>query len=212
MSYAIAELNRRVASLIRFGTVSEADYDKARVRVAMGEAESHWLPWITLRAGGDRSWWVPEVGEQVLVLAASGELAQGVVLGSIFQTAHPAPASSPDVDRREYKDGAVIEYDRKTHHLRAEIPGSAELDAEGNISATSKTEISMTAPEIYFNGHSILNGPMSQGQGDNGGSATFGSNVHVAGKITSDDDVVSRVSLNDHQHECSQCGETGPPK
>lgn len=212
MSFAITELDRRVASLIRFGTVSEADYDQARVRVSMGEAESHWLPWLTMRAGGDRTWWAPEVGEQVLVLAPSGELAQGVVLGSLYQSAHPAPASSPDVDRREYKDGAVLEYNRKTHHLKAVIPGSTELETQGNIVAASQTEISITAPQIHFNGQTFVNGSLSQGQGTNGGSATFGSSLHAVAKISTDDDVVARVSLNQHQHDCPHGGETGAPK
>ncbi|MEE9357245.1 hypothetical protein [Candidatus Vondammii sp. HM_W22] len=37
MSYELAEIERRLANLIRLGTVEQADYDKARVRVRSGE-------------------------------------------------------------------------------------------------------------------------------------------------------------------------------
>ncbi len=36
-NFAIAELNRRLANIIRIGLVKEIDYEKARVRVKVGE-------------------------------------------------------------------------------------------------------------------------------------------------------------------------------
>ncbi len=36
-NFAIAELNRRLANIIRIGLVKEVDYEKARVRVKIGE-------------------------------------------------------------------------------------------------------------------------------------------------------------------------------
>lgn len=212
MSYAIAELGRRVANLIRFGTVSAADYDNARVRVAMGEAESDWLPWLTQRAGNDRSWWAPEVGEQVLVLAASGELAQGVVLGSLFQNAHNATAADPSIDRRVYADGAIIEYDRESHTLKATVPGSLEAEvaqnvsvwAGGNVLVESQGKVRIEAPLIELAGEIALLGPVSAG-GASGQALPVvinGSVVHRGGNFMSENDVIaSGVSLKDHPHE-----------
>ncbi|UIJ38965.1 phage baseplate assembly protein V [Desulfobaculum bizertense] len=219
MSFQISELERRLAGLIRFGTVEAADYARARVRVRMGEAVTDWLPWLTLRAGKDRSWWPLEPGEQVLVLSVSGDTSQGVVLGSIFQQAHPAPAASKDLDRREYSDGAVIEYDRAAHRLRANIPGDAELVASGDISANAGknitgiagTKVELTAPSITLNGVIFLNGPLTQGGGSGGGNAEFRGSLRTTGEIHSEDDVTSRVSLNGHTHPCPHGGNTGAP-
>lgn len=36
-NFAIAELNRRLANIIRIGLVKEIDHEKARVRVKVGE-------------------------------------------------------------------------------------------------------------------------------------------------------------------------------
>ncbi len=138
--FELAELARRLANLVRVGTIQEVDASTARVRVQYAETGggpvlTGWLPWITARAGGDRSWWAPEVAEQVLLLAPSGELAQAVVLPALYRQAYPAPESDPDKQTRVYSDGAIVEYDRAAHYLRAVLPGggTAELVADGGV-------------------------------------------------------------------------------
>ncbi len=87
--FEITELNRRLANLIRLGVIDRVDHASARVRVKIGDLLTAWLPWATIKAGKDSAWWAPEKGEQVLVFSPSGDLAQGVVLGAIFQNAFP---------------------------------------------------------------------------------------------------------------------------
>lgn len=159
-SYPLSELDRRLANLIRWGTIEAADYSAARVRVRCGSVVTDWLPWVTARAGGDVSWWAPEAGEQVLILSPSGETGQGVVLVGVFQTAHPAPANTPDVARMVFKDGAIIEYDRAAHKLAATIPGDVMVQATGDITAKAGkeatveagTKIFLTAPQVLVEG------------------------------------------------------------
>lgn len=93
MSYAITELDRRLANMIRVGTIKEVDLDAGLAGVQLGDPddddgdfETDFLPWLVARAGQKRKkWTAPEVGEQVLVLSPSGELSQGFILGGIFQ-------------------------------------------------------------------------------------------------------------------------------
>lgn len=179
MSFTQAELERRLANIISWGTVEEADYPNARVKVRCGGVLTDWLPWMTQRAGGDRSWWAPEVGEQVVLLAPSGELAQAVVLLGVFQAAHAAPADSPDVDRRVYSDGAVIEYDRSAHVLKAEIPGNAQVKAEGTIDGEAGNLISLKAPLIKIFGNVI-----NTGHDGGTGTVTETANRTIEGDVT----------------------------
>lgn len=152
----IGELERRLSNTIRPGTVLEADYAKARIRVTMGDNTSAWLPWLTSRAGEDRTWHAPEVGEQVIVMAPGGELSAGYVMpGGIYKTDYPANADKPEISRTTYKDGAILEYDRENHTHLLQLPeGSATVkvgdDAETEITpekitaqvgADAKTEI-----------------------------------------------------------------------
>ena len=143
--FRIADLARRLANVVRPGVVAEVDSGAAAVRVRYAEAAdavTAWLPFLAARAGGDVSWWPPEIGEQVVVLAPSGELSQGVVLGALYSDAHPAPAAA-DRHRVEYADGAVIEYDREAHRLRAELPagGAAEISAPDGVAVTGDLRI-----------------------------------------------------------------------
>lgn len=136
--FEITELQRRLANLVRIGRIADIDYSGAipRVRVRIDPLTTAWLPLISLRAGPDQSWWPVEINEQVIVLSPSGELNQGIVLGSICQQRFPADGDSIDVHRTTYADGAVIEYDRAAHHLHAALPAGATtaLISDGGVS------------------------------------------------------------------------------
>ena len=168
--FDMAETARRLANMVQLGAIAEADYANARVKVRMGDMVSAWLPWVTARAGGNRTWDAPEVGEQVMILSPSGNPAQGVVLGAIYQQAYAAPETEPGKHHTVYQDGAVIEYDRDAHHLKAVLPAGAtvELIADGGINFTGDLTVtgnitatgnitdsvrSMAADRTIYNGH-----------------------------------------------------------
>lgn len=115
--YSVGELQRQMANVIRIGKIVALDETNARVKVDVAGLVTDWLPWAVNRAGGNRTWSAPEIGEQVVVLAPYGDPGQGVVIPSIYQDNSPAPADSKDVDRTVYGDGTVTEYNRATHQL-----------------------------------------------------------------------------------------------
>jgi phage baseplate assembly protein V len=142
----IGELERRLSNTIRPGTVLEADYAKARLRVTMGDNTSAWLPWLTSRAGEDRTWHAPEVGEQVIVMAPGGELSAGYVMpGGVYKNDYPANADKAEISRTTYKDGAVIEYDREAHAHLIELPEGSATVKVGDEAETEITPSKITA-------------------------------------------------------------------
>jgi phage baseplate assembly protein V len=143
-AYDITELDRRVSNLIRFGTIAEADYALAKVRVRCGDILTGWLPWLTPRAGGNKTWDAPETGEQVVILSPSGELNQGLVFGSLFQALMPAPVATPEKHHTVYIDGAVLEYDRNAHHLSAILPAGATVQLTSSGGITINGNITLT--------------------------------------------------------------------
>jgi len=178
----VERLERRLHNLLLLGTIEAADYAAARVRARIGDLVTGWLPYLTQRAGGDITWHAPEVGEQVVVLSPSGELAGAVVLPALYQAAHPAPAAVADRRVTTYLDGAAIAYDRTAHHLSAILPAgaTAALVADGGITMTGNVAIT----------------------GD----------ITVTGKITTSGDVVAAgISLDHHTHPDAQGGMTGAP-
>lgn len=122
---ALPELERRVANTVRFGHIIEVDHAARRVRVKSGELETDWLPWAAGRAGaGKRTWSAPEVNEQVVLLAPTGDLRQAGVIPGFYQDDYDAPSSDGNVDKTEYGDGTVIQYDRGAHALTADLGAS----------------------------------------------------------------------------------------
>lgn len=152
MSAAVAENDRRLANLIRFGHVSSLDEANARVKVDCGDLTTDWLPWATLRAGPDKTWHAPEVGEQVLVLAPSGDMAQAAVLPAFYSDANPAPANVKTKHLTKYQDGTEVQYDRAAHQMRM------TLNAAGNFLfevGGSKIEMNTSHIKLTSNGSTL---------------------------------------------------------
>lgn len=141
----IAEITRLLENIVRFGTIEAVQMQPPRVKVKSGNIATTWLPWLNLRAGADREWDPPTIGEQVVLLSPSGNLAQGVVLTGLFSDLIPANGEREGLHRRTYRDGAVIEYDSIAKHLRATLPGTAEINATGDITITSGGKITLSA-------------------------------------------------------------------
>ncbi|WP_353283375.1 phage baseplate assembly protein V [Wolbachia endosymbiont (group A) of Pogonocherus hispidulus] len=138
-NFAIAELNRRLVNIIRIGLVKEIDHEKARVRVKVGEFITDWLPWVTARAGEDRSWFAPNIDEQVIVLSPYGELSLGVVLPAIYQEKYPPPENKKEINSAKFQDGTKLSYDKDKHHLEIDVIDKITLKVgESSIEMTKK--------------------------------------------------------------------------
>tara|TARA_B100001564_G_C20610453_1_gene657345 strand:+ start:392 stop:910 length:519 start_codon:yes stop_codon:yes gene_type:complete len=151
--FTLMDLDRRISNLIQLGKVVEADYPNAKLRVEIGDITTEWLPWLARRASFDNTWWSPEIGEQVIVLAPSGEINQAVILPSVYQQAHSAPADSPEVHKTVYKDGTVIQYDRENHVLTANVNSAGRIELIIGASTITMVDAQI---EIKNGGSSIV--------------------------------------------------------
>ncbi|MEZ3501600.1 phage baseplate assembly protein V [Pantoea sp. KPR_PJ] len=133
MNEHISEILRLLRNLIRIGTVSAVDAQRARCRVRSGDNETGWLPWLSARAGRARAWSAPSVGEQVLVLSLGGELNSGFILPGVFSDSYPAPSASADALHWSFPDGAVIEYEPQNGALRVSGIQQATIQATSRI-------------------------------------------------------------------------------
>ena len=141
LEYRVAELERRLRNVIAIGTIKEVSPKNAKARIKVGGIVTDWLPWITHRAGKDKTFWSPHLQEQVVVLSPGGSFETGVILPAIYQNRFPAPEDTEDIHHVEYEDGATFTYDKKKHFLKAEIPGDVEVNADGFIKAIAKKGI-----------------------------------------------------------------------
>ncbi|SMH35820.1 phage baseplate assembly protein V [Maritimibacter sp. HL-12] len=120
MSMAAAEGDRRVANVVQIGTVTDVDAATSRARVKAGEIEG-WFAVAHMRAGALSFWWMPAVGEQVVVVVPSGEAARGVILAGIY--AGNAPSSDPATPMIELGGGKLV--------VNGDIEVNGEVTANG---------------------------------------------------------------------------------
>lgn len=83
MSLAGAEADRRIGAMVNIGTITAIDVATGRARVRMGDLDTALIPVMQLRSGAIRMTWMPSVGEQVSVLAPSGDMARAFIMGSL---------------------------------------------------------------------------------------------------------------------------------
>lgn len=192
----VEDLHRRAGSMIMLGVVSEIDESAARVRVDFDGMRSDWIAWGERRAGpGVRTWSAPEVGEQVVVACPYGDPAQGVVVCSIYQDDHDAPADAATIYRTTYADGTVIEYDRAAHAFKVDVgSGSVTVNcATANITASGKATIDAPETEIT-------------------GDLKVGGKIDAQGDITTPAEVkAGDIGLTTHKHPTAGSGPPSQP-
>jgi phage baseplate assembly protein V len=123
--------------MIRRGIVVAVDEKTARVRVQMPDLDgivSNWLPVLHHKTHQDKAYWMPDIGEYVIVaFDEEGEHSDGYVLGAIYNEADKPPTASKDKYFVRFNDGTEIEYDRQQHNLRISVKGNITIEATGNV-------------------------------------------------------------------------------
>lgn len=222
----IGELDRRLANIVRVGTIAALDEAKAHATVDLGDLVTDWLPFAQVRAGANRSWEAPEPGEQVLLFSPSGDLACGYIMGSVPQDAFPAPANSKDHSRYEWKDGAFQDYDRAGHHYVLDIPeagditlhvgaatltlknsditatiGSSTLKLESGKTTLTTAEFDVVSALSKFSGNVQVAGGVSVGAGLSvAGQSTLTGNVTSSATISGASIKQGDIELAGHHH------------
>lgn len=119
--------------VIRIGLVVGLEPARHRVRVQMQDQDglvTHTVPVLCRKATADKDAWLPDVGDQGVILSLPYGQEQGVYLGSIFSGPDPVPAlaaaGGADVQERAFKDGSRTGYDRRSHRLFRHVQGAAE--------------------------------------------------------------------------------------
>ncbi|ROS05677.1 phage baseplate assembly protein V [Sinobacterium caligoides] len=131
---------------------------KQVVLVEIGEAEEGrsvrlWMPWLAPRAGEDLEYWKPQLDEQVCIVVPSGDLQQGIIVGSLYSDKHDFnKGNMPDesylkrkeagkIHSRIYGDGTQIDYDKEKHifelNQRYEPGGELGVDVVSTLQENS---------------------------------------------------------------------------
>lgn len=183
---------------MQFGTVAEVDAAAHAVRVTLPALEgmqTDWLPVVSLAAGGNRFYALPDPGElAVCLLDARGE--GGVCLGVIYNAADPAPAADRNIWMKQFANGTVISHDRTS--------GLVTVDTPGEVRIKSGAKVTIDCAETETTGNLTVGGSLTYMQGMTGyGGGRGGDTATIHGTLrTTDGDVVADgISLKGHDHE-----------
>jgi phage baseplate assembly protein V len=170
------------------GIVAEIG-DMGRVRVRLPEYDdliTDWLPVVQSATLGARTWAVPRVDTQVVVLAGLG-LEDAVVLGAIYSQPDPPPFGDSAVIGMTADDDVSISYDPGASLLTITAPKlikiiADDIDIEANIKLTGDRDIK---GNLVLEGDQDIKGNLTlEGDQDVTGATTQTGDVTLTGNIT----------------------------
>lgn len=141
--------------MVRFGKVSQINKEKQTVQVLFEDLDgttSNDLPIIYPHTLKNRVVKLPEINEEVVCIFSEGE-SDGCCIGS-YANDSMRPST---IERFEFEDGTVLQYDTVAHHLLADIKGTATLKSEHIILQGNVT----LEGDMVINGSTTMNGSVS---------------------------------------------------
>ena len=153
-----AELERRLANIVKIGVIQEANHADKKLRIAMGNTQTAWLPWPAEIGNNFIQWRPLRVGQQVVLVAPSGELNQAVIVGQLYGGGIDAPSTDAQQDLIQFEDGTQIEYDSANHCLTANIKDTKIKADQTSIllqNSASRLDLTASALKLESNGSSV---------------------------------------------------------
>ncbi|WP_456436940.1 phage baseplate assembly protein V [Desulfurobacterium sp.] len=130
-------------NIIRIGIVTQVYDDRATVRVQFpdDDEEVSWeFPVLQRKTLKDKDYWLPDIGEHVVVVMLPYGQEQGFVIGAIYSDAEKPPEGTRDKRVIVFEDGTRIEYDRKQSKLTLNLQKDATISINNELILTSKTK------------------------------------------------------------------------
>ena len=149
------ETERRIDEIVRLGVISEVQHKAGLCRVSFGERVSPLSPWLMGRAGKDKEYWHPDIGEQAVFVSPYGDGSEGFVMVGIMSDKMPLPEfAQEDLYIKVYEDGTRFMVDRKNHVVDfRDSYGSYLRMADGDIVLKSARHIHLNSREAHIPEH-----------------------------------------------------------
>ncbi len=191
--------------MVRYGKVSQVNKEKQTVQVLfedLDQTTSNDLPIIYPHTIKNRVVKLPEINEEVVCIFSEGG-SDGWCVGS-YANYSMIPGT---LERFEFEDGTVLEYDTVAHHLLANIKGTATLKGE-NIILNGATTLD---GDVTFKGTVTIEGDIVvKGTMTSQGKATFSNGATIDGTATIQNALISgSMSMNGSVSCPDKCTCTG---
>ena len=159
----------------RIGKISSINYQKGTARITYEDKSDSTTAMFLFLAW---QYWMPKVGDQVLVAHLSNGSCSAVILGPVWHDGHRPPEGFEGLYRKDYNHQAGLafeRYDAKGKSYSEEVTGTMTIkptdtwtlqvggctitvDKSGSISITAPAGISVDAPTVTVTGDVIARG------------------------------------------------------
>ena len=136
--YQPQDADRRLANTLQVGTVLSVNPANGTVRVRVGDLQTTDMTVMQVRMGGIKFYSMPHVGEQVMVGSPNGDIARGVVVGSLINDNLPTPT---DKNIPVFDCGTGIFYVKAS-----ELWFKGNVKVEGTVTAEAFIEAPVSLP------------------------------------------------------------------
>jgi phage baseplate assembly protein V len=168
--------DNRFQNAVLIGKVSKIECsDKgANVRVLMPDRVDHKnQPLITKpipvwqhSAGGKKSFMMPRVGQNAILVKLPNGTSDYMVLGTFYTSKDPPPVTDPMLDYTIYDDGSVKQFDANAGTETWRLKGDVNMDNEGAIliklakgfTVQIQGDVLIDAPNIHLKGAMVFEG------------------------------------------------------
>lgn len=159
----IADIQRRLANIIRRGIIHSVRHEKIPVcRVKLGKNITGWLPICQAFTGANRSDSNSSaVGDVVTIICEGGDLNNGRVIAGWPTGKLPVPDGGDDEHITVYGDGTEIKYNRTQHNLKITLAGNGTYEIIGDGKLNGNVEITqklVVQQETNINANVTVNG------------------------------------------------------
>ena len=131
-------------NIIRTGIVTQVYPDRATVRVQFpdDDEEVSWeFPVLQRKTLKDKDYWLPDIGEHVVVIMLPYGQEQGFVVGAIYSDVDKPPETTKNKRVVVFEDGTRAEYDKENHKLFLDVKGEVEIKVSGNVTIVSEGKV-----------------------------------------------------------------------
>lgn len=153
------------------------------------------IPVLQTSAGKKRSFAMPRVGQNTLLVKLPNGTGDYVSVGHFYTTSDPPPVTDPMLDHTIYDDGSIIEFNASTGSLKWDFKGGANLKTQqpiiievtnGDITIKSSANVNIEAPtQIYLKGPMKFEGDITHiGNMNTSGTHTDSIGHHTAAAFT----------------------------
>lgn len=130
---------------LKYGIVTEVKKGFAKVAFNDEDIVTDFLPMLVRKSMKDKDSWPLDVNEQVVCIMDE-YCESGVIIGAIYSDEDaPDGGEGPGKFRKKFEDGTVIEYDKGSKVLTANVKGKVDLIADDDIKVTGSKNVEITA-------------------------------------------------------------------